>query len=70
MNIKSIQSKINLLNAQRRQFEDSGLFSPDEIVRLVTPIESELEILGPQLAELQSEMPGPGDLDIVGPEYS
>lgn len=43
MNIKQIQSKINLIKAQMQQLTDSGMFSKEEIERLSKPHTLELE---------------------------
>ena len=43
MDIKLLQSKINLLEAQKKQLTDCGLFGESEITRLSKHIDDDLQ---------------------------
>jgi hypothetical protein len=44
-----IESKINLLNAQIDQLENSGLFSEEETIRLSAPLKGKLQQLAREI---------------------
>lgn len=52
MNIKLLQSKINLLRAQLNQLSECGLFSDEEIARLSKPLKIEMGQFDEKLNEL------------------
>lgn len=54
MDIKLLQSKINLLTAQQRQLVECGYFNDEEIARLSRPMKIEMAQLQPQLNELHA----------------
>ena len=55
-NILIKKSKINLLNAQVAQLHDSGLFTPDEISKLTSPLIVQVQLMNDELTkDLQSK---------------
>lgn len=67
MDIKTLQSKINLLNAQIKQFNESELFSAEEKVSLTRPALIQLQQLEPKLADLKAAQHAE-DMDVQEPE--
>lgn len=67
MDIKKIKSKINLLEAQVKQFKESGLFEANTIEKLTAPLNSELLVLHSQYNELLASQK-PEDMDVTAPE--
>lgn len=66
MDIKILRSKINLMEAQVRQFCDSGLFNTEEIDKLTMPLLKVLDHDRAILIELQNAQ-DPKNIDVVNP---
>jgi len=55
-NILIKKSKINLLNAQVAQLHDSGLFTPDEISKLTSPLVVQVNKMNEEISkDLQTQ---------------
>lgn len=60
--IRTIKSKINLLNAQIAQLHDSGLFSPSEISELTAPLVCQVKDLKEQINPIK---PSVNDAEVL-----
>lgn len=69
MDIKELKSKINLLEAQIKQIQESGFFNEQEIERLTAPMTTKLG----QMRERYNaiiEAGDPNDFDVVAETIS
>jgi hypothetical protein len=67
MELKLLQSKINLLTAQLNQLIESGLFSDEEITRLSRPLKIEMAQIQPKLNEMLASLDA-SDFEVNGHE--
>ncbi len=68
LEIRLKRSKINLLNAHIAQYNDSGLFSPEEISQHTAPIVLQVQELQEEINELQARDCEVVDAEALTPE--